>query len=85
MTVKEEDDSEILHITAWTAIGFVISASTFLVLLYFFMSTWFVWLLILLFCLGGIEVFTFVLSSKPIEFGLIKPFFSWHCLFMLYC
>ncbi|XP_055814011.1 signal peptide peptidase-like 5 [Solanum dulcamara] len=54
MTVKE-DDSEILHITAWAAIGFVISASTFLVLLYFFMSTWFVWLLILLFCIGGIE------------------------------
>ncbi|KAK4341475.1 hypothetical protein RND71_039976 [Anisodus tanguticus] len=54
VAAKEEDD-EILHITAWTAIGFVISASTFLVLLYFFMSTWFVWLLILLFCIGGIE------------------------------
>ncbi|KAJ8530811.1 hypothetical protein K7X08_023692 [Anisodus acutangulus] len=54
IAAKEEDD-EILHITAWTAIGFVISASTFLVLLYFFMSTWFVWLLILLFCIGGIE------------------------------
>ncbi|XP_070041764.1 signal peptide peptidase-like 5 isoform X1 [Nicotiana tomentosiformis] len=54
-SAKEDDDSEILHITAWTAIGFVISASTFLVLLYFFMSTWFVWLLIILFCIGGIE------------------------------
>ncbi|TMW97607.1 hypothetical protein EJD97_005235 [Solanum chilense] len=69
MTVKEEDDSEILHITAWTAIGFVISASTFLVLLYFFMSTWFVWLLILLFCLGGIEglhncIVTLILSKS---------------------
>nr|ANJ02798.1 peptidase A22B [Solanum demissum] len=68
MTVKEEDDSEILHITAWTAIGFVISASTFLVLLYFFMSTWFVWLLILLFCIGGIEglhncIVTLILSK----------------------
>lgn len=51
----KEEDEEILHITAWTAIGFVISASTFLVLLYFFMSTWFVWLLIFLFCIGGIE------------------------------
>ncbi|XP_019232716.1 PREDICTED: signal peptide peptidase-like 5 [Nicotiana attenuata] len=55
VVAKEDDDDEILHITAWTAIGFVISASTFLVLLYFFMSTWFVWLLIILFCIGGIE------------------------------
>lgn len=64
MTTKEEDDSEILHITAWTAVGFVISASTFLLLLYFFMSAWFVWLLIFLFCIGGIEVFKFVFSPS---------------------
>ncbi|XP_059282705.1 signal peptide peptidase-like 5 [Lycium ferocissimum] len=62
------DDDEILHITAWTAIGFVISASTFLVLLYFFMSTWFVWLLIFLFCIGGIQglhncIVTLILSK----------------------
>ncbi|KAK4356775.1 hypothetical protein RND71_022385 [Anisodus tanguticus] len=55
VVAAKEDDDEILHITAWTVIGFVISASTFLVLLYFFMSTWFVWLLILLFCICGIE------------------------------
>ncbi|CAN4120937.1 unnamed protein product [Withania somnifera] len=69
ITVKEEDDSEILNITAWSAVGFVISASTFLVLLYFFMSTWFVWLLIILFCIGGIEglhncIVTLILSKS---------------------
>lgn len=38
------------------AVCFVITASTFLLLLYFFMSTWFVWVLIVLFCIGGIQV-----------------------------
>ncbi|PHT85170.1 Signal peptide peptidase-like 5 [Capsicum annuum] len=64
----KEEDEEILHITAWTAVAFVISASTFLVLLYFFMSSWFVWLLIILFCIGGIEglhncIVTLILSK----------------------
>ncbi|XP_060180268.1 signal peptide peptidase-like 5 [Lycium barbarum] len=68
IVVAKVDDDEILHITAWTAIGFVISASTFLVLLYFFMSTWFVWLLIFLFCIGGIQglhncIVTLILSK----------------------
>lgn len=82
MTTKEEDDSEILHITAWTAVGFVISASTFLLLLYFFMSAWFVWLLIFLFCIGGIEglhncIVTLILSKcrccgkKPLNLPLL--------------
>ncbi|KAM3249972.1 signal peptide peptidase-like 5 [Capsicum annuum] len=65
----KEEDEEILHITAWTAVAFVISASTFLVLLYFFMSSWFVWLLIILFCIGGIEglhncIVTLILSCR---------------------
>ncbi|CAH9131505.1 unnamed protein product [Cuscuta epithymum] len=51
---KDEGD-EILKINAKSAIVFVISASTFLVLLYLFMSSWFVWVLIILFCIGGVE------------------------------
>ncbi|CAN1195860.1 Signal peptide peptidase-like 2 [Linum perenne] len=50
------NDDEIINIDVKSAIFFVISASTFLVLLFFFMSSWFVWLLILLFCIGGVEV-----------------------------
>ncbi|KAL3829253.1 hypothetical protein ACJIZ3_018055 [Penstemon smallii] len=52
---KEEEEKEILHITTKSAVVFVITASTFLLLLYFFMSSWFVWLLIVLFCIGGVE------------------------------
>ncbi|KAG8644273.1 signal peptide peptidase-like 5 isoform X2 [Manihot esculenta] len=52
--VKEEEQEHI-DITAKSAVGFVFTASTFLVLLYFFMSSWFVWLLIILFCLGGVQ------------------------------
>ncbi|XVF29334.1 hypothetical protein REPUB_Repub15cG0112300 [Reevesia pubescens] len=50
-----DDDKEILDISAKGAVVFVITASTFLVLLYFFMSSWFVWLLIVLFCIGGVQ------------------------------
>ncbi|PSS35907.1 Signal peptide peptidase-like [Actinidia chinensis var. chinensis] len=53
--VQDDAEKEVLDITAKSAIVFVITASTFLVLLYLFMSSWFVWLLIVLFCIGGIE------------------------------
>ncbi|XP_015581181.1 signal peptide peptidase-like 3 [Ricinus communis] len=51
----KDDEKEFLDINAKSAVIFVLTASTFLVLLYFFMSSWFVWLLIILFCLGGVE------------------------------
>ncbi|KAI8538173.1 hypothetical protein RHMOL_Rhmol09G0081500 [Rhododendron molle] len=54
-TVQDDAEDEVVDISAKSAIVFVISASTFLVLLYLFMSSWFVWLLIVLFCIGGIE------------------------------
>ncbi|KAH7531126.1 hypothetical protein JRO89_XSUnG0017800 [Xanthoceras sorbifolium] len=54
-TAKDDSEAEIIDISAKGAVVFVITASTFLVLLYFFMSSWFVWILIVLFCIGGIE------------------------------
>ncbi|XP_052188514.1 signal peptide peptidase-like 2 [Diospyros lotus] len=51
----QDDEKETIDITAKSAVVFVISASTFLVLLYLFMSSWFVWLLIVFFCMGGVE------------------------------
>ncbi|PON66904.1 Peptidase A22B, signal peptide peptidase [Parasponia andersonii] len=54
-TAKDDSEKEILDISAKGAVVFVIVASTFLVLLYFFMSSWFIWVLIVLFCIGGIE------------------------------
>ncbi|KAL7251028.1 hypothetical protein ACSBR1_012951 [Camellia fascicularis] len=54
-SASADAEEEILDISAKSAVVFVISASTFLVLLYLFMSSWFVWLLVAVFCLGGIE------------------------------
>lgn len=54
-TDKDDDEKEIIEINTKTAVIFVFTASTFLVLLYFFMSAWFVWVLIILFCIGGVE------------------------------
>ncbi|KAJ0969155.1 hypothetical protein J5N97_022032 [Dioscorea zingiberensis] len=53
--IGEETEEEIIEINSKMAILFVIAASTFLVLLYFFMAPWFNWLLIILFCIGGTQ------------------------------
>lgn len=55
MSNREATEKEILEINAKGAIIFVIAASAFLLLLFYFMSSWFVWLLVVLFCIGGIE------------------------------
>ncbi|XP_022150361.1 signal peptide peptidase-like 2 [Momordica charantia] len=52
---KNDSEKETLDINVKGAIVFVIMASTFLVLLYFFMSSWFIWVLIVMFCIGGVE------------------------------
>ncbi|KAB1213403.1 Signal peptide peptidase-like 2 [Morella rubra] len=54
-TVKDDAEKEVLDISAKGAVFFVFTASAFLVLLYFSMSSWFVWVLIVLFCIGGVE------------------------------
>ncbi|XP_047982141.1 signal peptide peptidase-like 2 isoform X2 [Salvia hispanica] len=77
LSPKESDsganDDGILHITMASAVIFVVSASTFLLLLYFFMSASFVWVLIVLFCVGGVEgmhscILSFILSKSK-DFG----------------
>eukprot|EP00252_Welwitschia_mirabilis_P001910 TRINITY_DN1187_c0_g1_i1.p1 TRINITY_DN1187_c0_g1~~TRINITY_DN1187_c0_g1_i1.p1 ORF type:complete len:537 (+),score=69.41 TRINITY_DN1187_c0_g1_i1:196-1806(+) len=52
---KTETDKEVMHISSMSAVAFIIIASVFLVILYFLMSNWFVWILIVLFCIGGAE------------------------------
>ncbi|KAK9932721.1 hypothetical protein M0R45_019945 [Rubus argutus] len=54
-TEKDDSEDEVMDLSVAGAVCFVITASTFLLLLYFFMSTWFVWVLIVLFCIGGIQ------------------------------
>ncbi|CAK8540517.1 unnamed protein product [Lathyrus sativus] len=48
-------DKQVLKINSKAAVVFVIAASTFLVLLFFFMSAWFMWVLIILFCISGVQ------------------------------
>ncbi|WCJ41493.1 SIGNAL PEPTIDE PEPTIDASE-LIKE 3 [Euphorbia peplus] len=52
---KNDSEQETVDINVKSAIVFVLTASIFLVLLFFFMSSWFIWVLIVLFCIGGIE------------------------------
>jgi len=52
--VKEKD---IVDINVVSAVLFLVLASVFLILLHYFMSNWFLILLVILFCIGGFEVF----------------------------
>ena len=74
----DEDDEEVVEINVMSAIVFVITASTFLLLLYYFMSSWFVWLLIVLFCIGGIQVLLviMVLSLEILLIMALKKMFG---------
>ena len=48
--------SGIVNINTASAILFVVIASCFLVMLYKLMSYWFIEVLVVLFCIGGVEV-----------------------------
>lgn len=55
VNAEETGSSGVVDITTSSAVLFVVIASCFLVLLYKFMSNWFVELLVVLFCIGGVE------------------------------
>jgi signal peptide peptidase-like protein 2B len=48
--------SGMVDITMTSAMLFIVVASLFLVMLYKLMSHWFVELLVVIFCIGGVEV-----------------------------
>ena len=56
MNMEYTSGSGVVDINMTSAILFVVIASGFLILLYKLMSTWFVVLLVVLFCIGGVEV-----------------------------
>ncbi|TKY50537.1 Signal peptide peptidase 5 [Spatholobus suberectus] len=86
----KDDSEDIVNIDTKGAVVFVITASTFLVLLFFFMSSWFIWVLIILFCIGGIEgmhncIVSLALGKRP-NFGkktLNLPLFGEVSIFSL--
>jgi len=51
----EQDAKDIVDINVASACLFMVLASGFLLLLYFFMSEWFLRLLVIIFCIGGFE------------------------------
>lgn len=55
LSPKDEEENEIVEMSTMSAVIFVISASTFLVLLYLFMSSWFIWVLIVFFAIAAVE------------------------------
>jgi Signal peptide peptidase len=67
---REDSEKEVLEINVKGAITFLVVASGFLLLLFYFMSSWFVWLLIVLFCIGGAEVIFYAcLFLSPTSLG----------------
>lgn len=67
--VEGVSSSSIMDINTISAILFVVVASCFLIMLYKLMSFWFIEVLVVLFCIGGVEVrtvsyFACLVSSK---------------------
>ncbi|KAL0739913.1 hypothetical protein Bca4012_081426 [Brassica carinata] len=54
-TRKDDPEKEILDISVAGAVFFIVTASVFLLLLFYFMSSWFVWVLTIFFCIGGMQ------------------------------
>ncbi|KAG0589468.1 hypothetical protein KC19_1G022400 [Ceratodon purpureus] len=52
---EKMDTDDVIDINVLSAVLFVLLASAFLLLLYFYMSVWFMRVLIILFCIGGFE------------------------------
>lgn len=53
---KHVNATGVVEISTTSAVLFVIIASCFLIVLYKLMSSWFIELLVVLFCIGGVEV-----------------------------
>lgn len=59
---KDVAVSGVVNMNAKAAVLFVLVASCFLFMLYKLMSPWFIDVLVVLFCIGGIEVLTMIIS-----------------------
>lgn len=55
---EKEGKDDVIDISVLSAMLFVLLASGFLMLLYFYISAWFIRVLVIIFCFGGFEVRT---------------------------
>ncbi|KAL5229259.1 hypothetical protein ABZP36_017524 [Zizania latifolia] len=65
---EEAPESEIVELKTKTALVFIVTASLVLLFLFFFKSTWSAWLLVVLFCLGGLQGLHYVASTLTVRF-----------------
>lgn len=87
-------EKDVIDINILSAVLFLLLASAFLMLLYFYMSAWFLRVLVILFCIGGFEVQSqpsfwnvffklCIRSSLPLEIrteSWVHKFFVWNQL-----
>ncbi|MBA0554256.1 hypothetical protein Golob_013372 [Gossypium lobatum] len=78
LQVGSAGSSGFVDINTMSAVLFVVFASCFLIMLYKLMSFWFVEVLVVLFCLGGVEVCAFPhIFVCLVQCGLFPPSFYW--------
>jgi hypothetical protein len=53
---EEEPEPEIVELQTKTALVFIVTSSLVLLFLFYFRSIWSAWLLVFLFCVGGLQV-----------------------------
>lgn len=63
---EPDTSKDVVDINVVSACLFMVLASVFLLVLYYFMSQWFLILLVILFCIGGFEVLCLFLNLNLI-------------------
>ncbi|KAK3162822.1 hypothetical protein QOZ80_1BG0094260 [Eleusine coracana subsp. coracana] len=66
---EEEPESEIVELQTKTALVFIVTSSLVLLFLFYFRSIWSAWLLVFLFCIGGLQGLHYVASTLIIRIG----------------
>lgn len=61
---EHDTNKDVVDINVVSACLFMVLASVFLLVLYYFMSQWFLILLVILFCIGGFEVLCLFLNQN---------------------
>ncbi|XBI31081.1 hypothetical protein VPH35_054700 [Triticum aestivum] len=67
------EEPEIVELQAETAFVFVIVSSCVLLFLFFFNSIWSAWLMVGLFCLGGLQGLHFLASTLIVRYSIDDP------------
>lgn len=66
---KEEPEADVVELKTRTAAAFIVTSSLVLLFLFYFRSVYSAWLLVFLFCLGGLQGLHYVASTLIIRIG----------------